>query len=114
MTEGDRRQFIETVRQWLEEAVLEGDRDPFAGKRHGVRYTWNRRMELLMDAEILYVCARDISEKGIGLLSRQCLPLYEIVHLRRDDQDPWIPGRVAHVTQSVGFHKVGAQVEFMG
>ena len=110
--QADRTEAIDIVRQWVREAQLVGDGDCFAGKRGQPRYPWQRPMELLIGGEVLYVQSRDISIDGLGLFCRRNLPQHDIVQIRRDENDPWVPARVAHVTQTVGGSKVGLDLDF--
>jgi len=101
-----------TVGEWLEIAMCEGEEDVYEGKRRDTRYTWNCQMELLVDDEILYVVSRDISQAGIGLVSKKRLCLNALVHIRHQETDPWVPAYVTHVTDTIGAQKVGIELSF--
>jgi hypothetical protein len=102
----------EIVENWLEEARLFGEPDNHDIKRSCRRYAWHRPMELRAGKRIYYVYSRDISEEGIGLVCRDRLTDATQVELRRDENDPWVPARVAHCTQTVGAYKVGIELTF--
>lgn len=100
------------VRRWLEIAMSEGEKDPYGSKRGHPRYVWYRTVELLVDGVVLYARSRDICETGIGLVCKKRLQEHQKVYVRCDDGDPWVPGRVAQVTQSVGAFKAGVELTF--
>jgi hypothetical protein len=100
------------VQSWLNEARCFGEKDSYEAKRGHPRYTWNRTMELQVDRTMVYVRSRDICETGIGLVCRCVFPEGVPVHIRRNEGDPWVPARVAHVTQTLGAYKVGVELRF--
>ncbi len=102
----------EVVANWLQEAKLFGEPSSHDIKRSRRRYAWHRPMELRAGKRICYVYSRDISEDGIGVVCRNRLGETTRVELRRDENDPWVPARVAHCTQTVGAYKVGIELSF--
>jgi hypothetical protein len=53
----------------------------------------------------------DISSLGAGIIIRHALQTGDVVQLRRDPHEPWIPLRVAHVTQTVGGYRIGLRLD---
>jgi hypothetical protein len=100
------------VQSWLKEARCFGERDSYEAKRGHPRYTWNRTMELQVEDTMVYVRSRDICETGIGLVCRGVFKEGAAVRIRRNEDDPWVPARVAHVTQTLGAYKVGVELQF--
>lgn len=102
----------EVVANWLQEAKMFGEVDTRDIKRSRRRYSWRRPMELRAGKRMHYIYSRDISEDGIGVVCRSRLGEATQVELRRDENDPWVPARVAHCTQTVGAYKVGIELAF--
>jgi len=102
----------QAIINWLEEAKFFGVYDPHVIKRTQVRFEWTRPMEMMVDGKMHYIYSRDINEEGIGLTCRERLHDHSRVHIRRDSNDPWVPARVAHCTQTVGAFKIGIQLVF--
>lgn len=101
-----------TVAEWLACAKSTQRAEPQPSKRSEVRYPWNMPMEMLASEHVHYVHCRDISSRGIGLICRIALCVDQRVYLRRDEQDPWVPCRVAHCTETVGANRVGVELHF--
>ena len=102
----------EIVQQWLRGAMLDGEVDAYYSKREHARYSWQQRLEMMAGGKLLYVQARDISAGGVGLVCRQELRLGELVEIRRDAEEPWVPARVAHATATVGAFRTGFELTF--
>ena len=103
------RQIVET---WLEDARDMGQEEVRPSKRGDRRFLWNQTMELLIDQKVHYVQGRDVCERGVGLVCRVDFPIDGSVHLRRDEQDPWVRCRVAHVTPTIGAYRTGVELLF--
>jgi len=112
MTQTDKSASRDIVRQWLETAEQGGQLDSYEAKRGEVRCSWPQPLELLVDGEVVYVQARDVSEKGIGLVAKRDLQLDESVQVRRGPSEPWVKCRVAHVTRTIGAFKIGVELSF--
>lgn len=112
MPKTDEARSREVIVNWLEEAKFFGQKDPHAVRRADPRYTWTRPMELMVDGTIHYVYTRDVSRDGVGLTCRERLDDESRVQLRRDSNDPWVPARVVHCTQTVGAFKIGIDLAF--
>jgi hypothetical protein len=92
--------------------MREGEKDPYRSKRGHPRYVWHRTVELLVDSAVVYGRSRDICEAGIGLVCKKRLQEHQRVYIRCDENDPWVPTRVAQVTQSIGEFKAGMELTF--
>jgi len=102
----------EVVDRWIEDAEGIGEVDTYEAKRQQARCSWQQPMELLVDNEIVYVQCRDICPSGVGLVGKRNLNLDQIVHVRRDESDPWVRCRVAHVTRTIGAFRIGIELAF--
>jgi hypothetical protein len=67
-------------------------------------------LELRVDSEILHAGGCDISSDGVGVLCRRKFTAGQVVALRRDPDEPWVPMRVAHCTQTVGGYRSGLRM----
>ena len=112
MSERDTMSPRQVVDGWIEDAASQGEFDTYNAKRNQARCSWHQPMELLIDNEIVYVQCRDISNTGVGLVTKRNLNMDQTVHVRRDERDPWIQCRVAHVTRSVGAFRIGTELAF--
>jgi hypothetical protein len=112
MSQVDNTSPREIVREWLETAEQSGQLDSYEAKRGETRCSWPQPLELLVDGEVVYVQARDVSEGGIGLVAKRDLHLDQHVQVRRGPSEPWVKCRVAHVTRTIGAFKVGVELTF--
>jgi hypothetical protein len=109
----DMARVRETVQSWIDMAVQAGsEQDTYNSRRGNLRTDWYYPLELLVGDKVYYANARDISETGIGLVCRQSLDVETDIFVRRDENDPWVPCRVRHVTETIGASKVGVEVSF--
>lgn len=113
MATTDMDRVRETVQSWMD-AALEGgaEQDTYGSRRDNLRTDWYCQMEVLVGDEIIYANARNISGTGIGLILKKPLDAYQEIFVRRDENDPWVPCRVRHVTETIGAAKVGVELSF--
>ncbi len=100
------------VQSWLHAAQAEGRVESEPTKRGAFRYLWNQPLELLAGERIHYVHTRDLCDQGIGLVCRPELTEGDTVYVRRNENDPWIRCRVAHVTPTIGAFRTGVELLF--
>jgi hypothetical protein len=100
------------IAKWLSDAQSAGASDVYESKRHHMRFTWDRPLELMAHEQLHYVYSRDISDAGIGLLCKFHLDAGEVVYVRSSEEDPWVRCRVAHATPTIGAYKVGVELIF--
>jgi hypothetical protein len=104
------------IADWLGQARKEGQEDTFAGKRRWPRVTWQVPVVLEINTgrgrtQTCYATSRDVSEGGLGLRTRQRVPVMALVRVTAGDDDRSVLGRVAHCTDTLGGFLVG--IEFM-
>ncbi len=100
------------VKQWLREIGRDGDwaLDLLAGKREELRYfPWAGRLEVRFENDHLLARGENLSRQGICFVCKREIPSGTIVEIRRPDEEPWIPVRVQHATQTVGGFKIGGR-----
>lgn len=113
MATTDMDRVRETVQAWITEAQeCDSDQDAYGSRRDNIRTDWYCQMELLVGDQIVYANARNISGTGIGLICKKPLDAYQEIFVRRDENDPWVPCRVRHVTETIGAAKVGVELSF--
>lgn len=112
MSEIDISMARETIRKWneLAQAALDESSEEF--RRDPPRTDWVVPMELNVDGDVLYVRSRDISGEGLGLTCRAKLDEGKLVQVRQDQNEPWVPARIVHATQTIGGHKLGVTLKF--
>ena len=103
---------LHTAARWIAESGIGPLRDSCCGKRRERRKDWQVPLELRESGETHYVDGQSISPHGISLVSYAAFPYGARVYVRRGSDEAWAPCRVAHVTPSFGFYRVGVVWDF--
>jgi hypothetical protein len=109
----------EVLTEWVADAAAQSESDAYLGKRQTLRYVWPAAIEAVIKPGApgerkIYVTGRDVSEGGIGLLTRHDVPIGTPIWLRyADDGDkcPWVPGKIVHSTRTVAGYRLGVQFD---
>ncbi len=107
----------QTIDRWLAEARLYADLDANLRRRRHSRFRCTQDYVIRCGAGCsfpdLEVKGLNISQLGLGVLSRQPIPCaYEVwIHdVEQSPDEPWLTASVIHCTQTLGGYKVGLQL----
>jgi hypothetical protein len=102
----------ETVNKWIQEASSGGDPDVYSAKRGELRHSCNWQVKMRYKGLVHDIILRDVSDNGLGLVTRYEVGSGETVELRRRPEEPWVRARVMHATGTVGKYKLGALIQY--
>ena len=100
---------IAIIESWNEEAEKTGTTDTYTGKRAWLRTTWNAPVIIKLTSgknagELIHAKAKDVSLGGIGIISRNDIPMHTAIEIWVGNHQQGVPGRVMHSTRTmVGF-----------
>ncbi len=100
------------VSGWLKDLrqCEETELDAYFGKRAQPRFhIWSEPLEIRFDDEVFIARGENLGTNGAGVVCRQSLSRGDEVELRCVGEQPWVPARVQHCTQTVGSYKIGLQ-----
>lgn len=104
------------IQKWMTEAVADGGRDHYSGKRKNPRIEWFAPVMLVVSPgqpgeRTYFAQCRDISKKGLGVRSPESIPERTIVRVYVNDGEDFVAGRVKHTSSTVGAYALG--IEFL-
>lgn len=101
-----------TLRDWLNDARLDGQEDHYAGKRTHPRVTWPipvtaRIMTGPRAGDVEYTALRDVSPVGVAFRLRRAIPVGDSVRVTCDTDERSVEGKVIRCTETVGGYVIG-------
>lgn len=109
------------VSELVEKARLEGELDPYVGKRLWKRYRYGTRLEVTRDPAVFasswYVTTHNVSAGGVGFWSKQAFSLGDPIFARERSTGkpgPWLSTHVRYCVLGVNGYLVGISFDQPG
>ena len=105
------------VESWVGEAEITGTMDPYLGKRHWPRFTWNAVVLIRvkggpLSGKVIRARSKNVSMTGIGILIRSVIQPCTPVEISVEGRPYGVPGSVAHCTPIISGNLLGVSFDF--